>query len=76
MASYKRNCILCFIYMLLCSSLLAQSSRPTGSLHGLGTDPSGAIVIGASITLTGADGSVQKVVSEKQGTYYVRSVLA
>ena len=76
MAFYKRVCILCFICLSSCASLFAQSSKPTGSLHGQVTDPSGAVVIGASVTVTAGDGSIQKVISDKQGAYYVRSVLA
>lgn len=76
LAFYKRFCILCFSFLLLAVSLFAQAPKPTGNLHGQVTDPSGAVVIGAAVTVTSPDGTIQKVVSDKQGAYYVHGVPA
>lgn len=62
--------------MSLAASLCAQTSKASGSLHGQVTDPSGAVVVGAAVTVTSADGTIQNVVSDKQGTYFVRGLPA
>ncbi|HET9839055.1 MAG TPA: TonB-dependent receptor [Candidatus Angelobacter sp.] len=63
--------ILCF--SLTTFSLLparAQSTVATGSIQGTVTDPNGAVVPGATITITNkATGQVSKVTSSGSGTY-------
>lgn len=76
MSLYKRFGILCLLMISLVASLLAQAPKSSGSLHGQVTDPDGAVVIGAAITVTSADGAVQKVVSDKQGNYFFHALPA
>src|SRR5271168_228 len=50
--------------------LLAQSTTATGSIQGTLTDPSGAVVAGAKITITNKDtGQVLRVTTSSAGTY-------
>ena len=44
--------IVAAIVALLCGSMLAQSTVGTGSIVGTVTDPSGAVVAGARVTIT------------------------
>jgi hypothetical protein len=74
LATYKRFCITCFSFVLLTISLFAQAPKGPGGLRGQVTDPSGAVVVGATVTVTSADGSIQKAVSDKQGSYSVRGL--
>lgn len=71
MVTYKRFCIICFMFLMVTAFLFAQAPKSSGSLRGQVTDPSGAVVIGASVTVTSADGSIHKVLSDKQGIYFI-----
>ena len=51
--------------LIIGPSLFAQ----TAALHGVVTDPSGALVPGATITLTGPSGSTQATTTKSDGTY-------
>ena len=72
-----RNQRFWFVFILCISfttfSLLpagAQSTVATGSIQGTVTDPNGAVVPGASITITNkATGQVSKLTSTGGGTY-------
>jgi hypothetical protein len=72
---YKRSAALFFLFAFLASSLLAQTSKNTGSLHGQVTDPSGAVVVGAAVSATTTDGQTQKTITDKQGNYILRGLL-
>jgi len=76
LVTYQRFPILCFLLAMLAGLAFAQAPKNTGALHGQVTDPSGAVIIGSSVTVTSADGSVQKTVSDKQGNYFVRGLPA
>lgn len=71
LVTYKHFCICCFMFLMFTASLFAQAPKSSGSLRGQVTDPSGAVVIGASVTVTSIDGSVHKALSDKQGTYFL-----
>jgi hypothetical protein len=45
-------------------------------LHGQVTDPSGAVVVGAVVTVTTADGKTQKTVTDKLGNYGISDLPA
>ena len=75
-STYKRFCILCFTCLVFATALFAQAPKDLGSLRGQVTDPSGAVVIGAAVTVTSPDGSIHKVVSDKQGNYFVSGLPA
>ena len=59
--------------LLLCVSLFAATNLlalpANGSLHGTVTDPSGARVVKATITVQAADGTTSTVQSGADGTY-------
>ena len=74
MGIYKRVAVLLFLPAILAGLLLAQAPRNSGSLHGQVTDPSGAVVIGAAVSVTTPDGQSQKTVSDKQGNYYIHGL--
>jgi hypothetical protein len=73
---YRRFVVLLFLLALFASSSLAQAPKTAGSLHGQVTDPSGAVVVGAAVSVTTADGQTQKTVSDKQGNYILHDVAA
>ena len=52
---------------VLCSVVFGQS--PTGTLHGTVSDPSGAVIPNAKITVTGLDGVTSTVQSSADGNY-------
>lgn len=58
-----------FLWLACVSTLLAQSSR-AGALTGTVSDPSGAVVAGATVTLTNNDtGQVRMITTASDGTY-------
>jgi hypothetical protein len=61
---------------MLAAPALAQTEKNSGSLRGQVTDPSGAVVVGAAVSVTTPDGQVQKSVSDKQGNYAVHGLPA
>jgi hypothetical protein len=61
---------------IFAGSLCAQAARESGSLHGQVTDPAGAIVIGAAVSVTTPDGHTQQTVSDKLGNYFIHGLPA
>jgi len=58
------------LLLLTCASVGQAQSLVAGDISGKITDPSGAVVSGASVTLTGLDtGSTQSTTSGSDGTY-------
>jgi hypothetical protein len=72
--SLLRNIFLLVSVLLLAMASLAQSG--TASLKGQVTDPTGAVITGASVTLTGAGGTKLSTVSDKQGNYELHGLTA
>ena len=62
-----------FFSYLFATSAVAQTSG-TGTLRGRVTDPSGAVVPKATVTVTGADGKSIVATSNQEGTYVVRGL--
>jgi Carboxypeptidase regulatory-like domain len=60
------------ILLIFAGSLFAQS--PSGRLHGQVTDPSGAVIPGATITLRNSSGLVTSTKSDDAGSYDVKSL--
>lgn len=61
---------------LLAATLVAQAPKSSGSLRGQVTDPSGAVVVGAAVTVTTTDGQMQKAISDKLGNYVIHGLPA
>jgi Carboxypeptidase regulatory-like domain len=65
--------ILRSVLLFLCGSCFAAVNLlalpPTGSLHGVVTDPSGARVVKATVTVQGTDGTTSAVQSGADGSY-------
>lgn len=57
-------------FLLLPSNLLAQSTISTGNINGSVTDPSGAAVAGAKVTITRTDTSVSTDVTTNSRGFY------
>ncbi|MGB8890399.1 MAG: carboxypeptidase regulatory-like domain-containing protein [Candidatus Korobacteraceae bacterium] len=53
---------------------VAASAQTTGTLRGRITDPSGAVIPGATITATGADGKPVSTETNHQGTYELKGL--
>jgi hypothetical protein len=66
------NRIVWFLVFLLTASFAVRAQTITGSIRGTVTDPSGAVVIGASVTATNvATGVATKTVTNNSGQYNV-----
>src|SRR5689334_884420 len=63
-------CTIAIAAILLCSSVFVFAQGGTGELTGLVTDPSGAVIPNANITLTNnATGEKRTTVTTAAGTY-------
>ena len=63
------------LLLLLCAALFSRAQLYTGSLTGLVTDPSGAVVPGAEVTLTNIDrGTHSSTQTDGAGRYLFRSL--
>jgi len=71
---HRRLGVLFFLVAVLAGSLLGQTAKNSGSLHGQVTDPSGAVVVGAVVSVTAADGQVQQTVTDKHGEYNLKGL--
>ena len=70
----KQFCLLLLAMAVLCGAMLGQETQPLGGLRGQVTDPTGAVVVGAEISITMPDGVSRKAVSDLQGKYVVRGL--
>lgn len=62
---------LIFGVLLLCGAALAGAQTNTGSIHGTITDPTGAVIPSATITVTSGNGQSRSVTSGANGAYAV-----
>src|SRR5207302_10780205 len=71
----RRFCLIALILLLSTASLLAQTTVGTGSLVGTVTDPSGAVVSVAKVTITNiATGQATALTTNPAGAYNSGSV--
>src|SRR5580692_6421115 len=61
-------------FLLAATSFAALAQTNVGAIHGQVTDPSGAVVAGASVIVTGADGSVLSATTNQQGAFDLKGV--
>src|ERR1700674_1752122 len=73
MTMIQRPLWVCTLALLMAVALFAQ---PPASLRGAVTDPSGAGVPGASVTVTGPGGLVRVVKTSSNGTYNIANLPA
>jgi len=69
----RRTLALAVLTAVLCASLLFAQSNP-GSLHGHVSDPTGAVIPGATITAVGANGQSKSAVSDSGGAYQINGL--
>ena len=70
-----RTHIMKIILCILLLSLTIAAQQQTGSLRGQVTDELGALVVGATVTLTAADGSQKTAVTNAEGVYTINSLV-
>jgi Carboxypeptidase regulatory-like domain len=69
-AALRFSVILAAVLVLLCAGLMAQTTVSTGSIVGTVTDPSGAVLSGAKVTITNTGtGQTIETSSNSAGTY-------
>jgi hypothetical protein len=73
---FRRCAVLLFLLASFSDSILAQTIQNSGNLHGQVTDLSGAVVIGAVVSITTPGGLTHKTVSDKQGNYVIHGLPA
>ena len=74
MGTFRRFAVAVILGGIFSLSMWAQSGSNAGTLRGQVTDPSGAVVTGAAISVAVAGGEAQKAVSDKLGNYVVRGL--
>ena len=60
--------------MVVCGAVSAQEAKDSATLRGQVTDPAGAVVVGAEITIISPDGEIRKTMSDSQGKYVVHGL--
>src|SRR4029078_1337482 len=73
MKMYGKSLLSAVCLLSFCFSLAVAQQR-TGSLRGQVSDELGALVVGATVTLTAADGTQKTAVTNNEGTYNFNSV--
>jgi hypothetical protein len=69
-AAVRFSVILAAVLVLLCAGLMAQTTVGTGSIVGIVTDPSGAVVSGARVAITNvATASTTEVTTNSAGAF-------
>ncbi len=75
-AKSMRALVLMLVVILVGSGVLAIAQGTSGSLTGQVTDPTGAAVVGAAVTLTNVDTSlIQRETSDSTGGYLLKPVM-
>jgi Carboxypeptidase regulatory-like domain/TonB dependent receptor len=72
--TYKRVAVLFVLLGIFAGSMLAQAAKNSGSLRGQVTDPSGAVVVGATVSAATSGGQMQNAVSDKLGNYMLHGL--
>ena len=60
--------------LLLGGALLASAQAANGSIHGTVTDPSGAVIPSATVTVIGENGSSNSAVTSGNGVYVINGL--
>ena len=60
---------LIFIFILIFTAQMSAAQTTAGSLKGQVTDPLGAIIVGANVTLTGSNGAEKSVTTNGEGIF-------
>jgi carboxypeptidase family protein len=68
-----RTVSIALVSFFICASLFAQA--PTATLRGKVTDPTGAVIPQATVTVTGPEGKQTSITTNQQGSFEVRSLL-
>jgi Carboxypeptidase regulatory-like domain/TonB dependent receptor len=58
-------------FLILLALCVVASAQPNAILHGVVTDPSDAAIPGATVIVTGPDGSVKTTTADQQGRYSI-----
>jgi Carboxypeptidase regulatory-like domain len=67
-----RAVVVCFFMLVACTSRVSAQSSTTGGLSGTVTDPSGAVIAGATVTATDiATGQSRQATSDASGLYQI-----
>lgn len=68
--SSRSRCVVCFLVLVLFTTLALPQSLTSGDITGVVTDPSGALVTGANVSLTNnATAATQNQTTNAQGAY-------
>jgi Carboxypeptidase regulatory-like domain len=59
----------CFVLLFVCATVSLGQTASTGALNGTVTDPSGAVIAGATVTLTSATGEVRTATTDASGSF-------
>jgi hypothetical protein len=71
-----RCAVFAIVLALAAASVAAETARNTGEIRGLVSDPSGAVVAGAEVSVTTAKGETLQATSDMLGNYKVLGVPA
>ena len=74
MTSVRKFVFIVFILTLLSAVLSASAAAQNGSLKGQVTDPSGAVLVSATVTAKSATGQTFTAVSTQQGNYDIKGL--
>ena len=72
----KRSWWKCVWLLVVLAVSVAGQAQQTGTIRGLVTDPDAAVVPGATITATAANGKALTAQSKGDGSYYISNVPA
>ena len=73
MVNSRIGAVLIAVSLFFCSSFLFAQAQP-GSLHGQVTDPTGAVIPGANVTVKSPAGKPQTVTTDGQGFYEIKGL--
>jgi len=75
-ASYKYHRLTLALFLLITGCLTALAQVPTGAIHGAVTDPTGALIAGATVTVKNKNtGTERTIVTQADGQYQISNLL-
>ncbi|HTW22185.1 MAG TPA: carboxypeptidase-like regulatory domain-containing protein, partial [Candidatus Baltobacteraceae bacterium] len=66
---FALSLLACFAFLLACAAPSLAQTGSTGALDGTVTDPSGGVIVGATVALTSATGEVRTATTDANGSY-------